>query len=58
MPENVVRENLETLDIRAQRVTQLSSGRRDQDPAKNRPLTPLHFMGGAVALGVQSAFNH
>ena len=43
MPESVVREELESLDIRVQEVTQLCSGRRDQDPAKDRPLTP-HFM--------------
>jgi len=42
-PESVVREELESLDIRVQGVTQLSSGRRDQDPAKDRPLTP-HFI--------------
>jgi hypothetical protein len=40
MPESVVREELESLDIRLQEVTQLLSGRRDQDPAKYRPLTP------------------
>jgi hypothetical protein len=33
MPENVV------LDIRVQGVMQLRSGRRDQDPAKDRPPT-------------------
>jgi hypothetical protein len=40
IPENVVREKLESLDIRVQGVTQLRSGRRDQDPAMERPLTP------------------
>jgi len=40
MPESVVREELESLNISVQGVTQLRSGRRDQDPAKNRPSTP------------------
>jgi len=43
MPESVVREELESLDIRVQGVTQLRSGRRDQDPAKDRPLRS-HFI--------------
>jgi hypothetical protein len=43
MPESVVREELESLSIRVQGVTQLRSGRRDQDPTKDRPLTP-HFI--------------
>jgi hypothetical protein len=41
MPESVVREELEALDIHVQGVMQLGSGRRDQNPAKDRPLTPL-----------------
>jgi len=40
MPESVVREELESLIIHVQGVTQLRSGRREQDPAKNRPTTP------------------
>ena len=40
MPESVVREELETLGIYVQGVTQLRSGRRDQDPTKDRPPTP------------------
>jgi len=40
MPESVVREELESLNIRVQGVTQLRSGRRDQDPAKDRPPNP------------------
>ena len=40
MPESVVREELETLGIHVQGVTQLRSGRRDQDPTKDRPLKP------------------
>ena len=39
MPESVVREELESLNICVQGVTQLRSGRRDQDPAKDRPPT-------------------
>jgi hypothetical protein len=37
MPESIVWEELESLDIRVQGVTQLRSGRRDQDPTKDRP---------------------
>ena len=40
MPESVVREELEALDIHVQAVMQLRSGRRDQDPTEDRPLTP------------------
>jgi hypothetical protein len=40
MPESVVREELESLNIHVQGVTQLRSGRRDQDPAKKRSPTP------------------
>ena len=40
MSESAVREELESLNIRVQGVMQLRSGRRDQDPAKDRPLTP------------------
>jgi hypothetical protein len=43
MPERVVREELESLNIRVQGVMQLRSGFRDQDPAKDRPPTP-HFI--------------
>jgi len=43
MPESVVREELESLDIRVQGVTQLRSGRRYPDPAKDHPPTP-HFI--------------
>jgi hypothetical protein len=43
MPESVVREELKSLNIRVQGVTQFRSGRRDQDPAKDRPPTP-HFI--------------
>jgi hypothetical protein len=43
MPESVVREELESLDIRVQGVTQLRSGRRDKDPARDGLPTP-HFI--------------
>jgi hypothetical protein len=36
MPESVDREEREYLNIRVQGVTQLQSGGRDQDPAKDR----------------------
>jgi PAX-interacting protein 1 len=42
-PKEVVREELEILGIRVQGVLQLRSGRRDQETAKARPLTP-HFI--------------
>jgi len=40
IPESVVREELESLNFCVQGVTQLRSGRRDQDPATERPPTP------------------
>jgi len=40
MLEIDVREQLEALDIHIQAVMQLRSGRRDQDPTKDRPLSP------------------
>jgi hypothetical protein len=40
MPESVFREELEFLDIHDKGVMQLRSGRRDQDPTKDRPFTP------------------
>jgi hypothetical protein len=43
MPENAVREELESLNIQVQGDIQRRSGRRDQDPAKDRPPTP-HFI--------------
>ena len=53
MSESVVREELEALDIHVQPHMQLRSGRRDQDPTKDRPLNPpLHCIGGAGARGV------
>jgi len=41
--QSVVREELESLNIRVQGVTQLRSGRREHEPAKDRPPT-LHFI--------------
>jgi len=43
MPEGVLREELEALNIHVQAIMQLRSGRRDHDPTKDRPLTP-HFI--------------
>jgi hypothetical protein len=42
-PESVVREELESLDICVQAVTQLRTGRRDKDPARDCLPTP-HFI--------------
>jgi hypothetical protein len=43
MPEAEIKEELEALHISVQGVMQLRSKRRDQDPEKDRPLTP-HFI--------------
>jgi hypothetical protein len=43
MPESVVREELAALGISVQGLMQLRSGRRSQDGAEDRPLTP-HFI--------------
>jgi hypothetical protein len=43
MPESVIWEELETLNISVQGVMQLRSGRRDKDSAKDGPPTP-HFI--------------
>ena len=40
MSESAVREELESLNNRVHVVMQLRSGRRDQDPVKDRPPTP------------------
>ena len=42
LPESFVREELETLGIHFQGVTQLCSGRRDQDPTRTALPPPLH----------------
>jgi hypothetical protein len=49
MLESVVREELESLNIRVQGVMQLRSGPRDQDPAKDR--SPNHRFIVSVARG-------
>ena len=50
MTESVVREELESLDIHVQGVTQLRCGRRDQNPANERPPTSqLHCISVAGA---------
>jgi hypothetical protein len=46
MPERVVRDEFDILDIHVQGVTRLRSGRRDQDPAKDGPPAP-HFVSVA-----------
>jgi hypothetical protein len=43
MPEAEIKEELQALTIIVQAVMQLRSKRRDQDPEKDRPLTP-HFV--------------
>ena len=50
MPESVVRNELESLGIRVQGVTQLRSGRRDQDLVKDRPPNPTSSYQWRVAL--------
>jgi hypothetical protein len=47
MPESIVQEELKSLNIRVQRVTQLRSGCHDQDPTKDHPPTP-HFIVSVV----------
>ena len=47
MHESVVQEELETLGIHVQGVTQLRSGRRNHDPTKDHP--SLHCVSGARA---------
>ena len=51
MPKDVVRKELEALGICVQGVMQLRSGRRDQNPEKDRPVTP-HFIV-TVARGLE-----
>jgi len=53
MPDNVVREELESLTIRVQGVTQLRSGCRDPDPAKDHPPTPTSICQWHKGLGCQ-----
>jgi len=60
LPESVVREDLEALDIHVQAVMQLRSGRREQDPKKDRPLTPTslyQWRGGPRCLRYDQLLN-
>jgi hypothetical protein len=43
MPEAEIKEELEALNINLQALMQLTSNHQDQDPEKDRPLTP-HFI--------------
>jgi len=52
MPESVVREELQELEIYVQAVMHLSSGRRDQDQTKEGTSPPLHCIRGARDRGV------
>jgi hypothetical protein len=58
MPESVVREELESLNIRVQGVMQLRSDRRDQDPAKDRPPTPTSLSQWRVGLRFIITITH
>jgi len=61
MTESVVREELESLKILVQGVTQLRSGRRDQDPANDRPPTPTslyQWRGGRKCQKCDSSPNY
>jgi hypothetical protein len=53
MPEAQIKEKLKALHISVQAVMQLRSNHRDQDPEKDRPLTP-HFVV-SVARGPEVA---
>ena len=56
MPESVVREQLESLDIHVQGVMQLRSGIATRTPP--RTTLTLHCIVGAGASGIQSAIIH
>jgi hypothetical protein len=58
MPESDIREELESLNIRVQRVMQLRSGHRDQDPTKDRPPTPTSLSRWRVGLRCKTTFTH
>jgi hypothetical protein len=47
IPESVVRDELEALEFHVLGVKQLRSGRRDQDPTKDCPLTPYFIVSVA-----------
>jgi len=58
MPESVVREELEAMDIHVRAVMQLRSGRRDKDPSKELPPnTPLHCIRGVGVLSITELFG-
>ena len=58
VPESMVMEELESLNICVQGVTQLRSGRHDPDPDKDSPPTPTSLCQRHRTSGVQGAFNH
>ena len=49
LPESVVRQELESLYIRVQGVTQLRSGRATRTPPRNALPHPIHYTIGARA---------
>ena len=53
MPESVVREELESLDIHVLGIIQLRSGSREHDPVKNRPSTTHYIV--SVARGAEES---
>jgi hypothetical protein len=57
MPESVVREELEAMDIHAQGIMQLRSGRRDQDP-RTVLSPPLCCISGAGPQSIQTSIHH
>jgi hypothetical protein len=59
MPENAVRNELESLNIQVQGFMQLRSGRRNQDLAMDRPPTPHLIVSLARSPEVnKGSFNH
>jgi hypothetical protein len=57
-PASVVREELESLNIRVQGFMQLPSDRRYQDATKDRPPTPTSLYQWREVLSVESAISH
>jgi hypothetical protein len=57
MPESVIREEGESLNIRAQGVMQLRPVRRDQDPAKDRIPTPTSLYRWSEGLRCRKCDN-
>jgi hypothetical protein len=56
MPESVAREELESLKIHVHGFMHLRSGRRNQDPTKDRPPTPHSIV--SVARGPKGPIYH